>query len=218
MGAEDLRVPRCANCGAEKTPENCSFNAKYRDGYMSWCKACTTESGRRSRARLTEEQWEERLARRREQRARNRDAINARKRAERQADPKRYREQERRRYQQNPEAGRARQRRYRDRNLEAVRRRYQRWETENREHRLLLNSRRRARLANAFAEDVDRHVVLERDDGMCGICGEDVNPFDFQVDHIVPLVHGGLHNYENSQVAHRLCNQRKNVHLVEEVA
>ncbi len=51
---------------------------------------------------------------------------------------------------------------------------------------------------------------------MCGICGEDVDPFDFQVDHIVPLVHGGLHNYENSQVAHPLCNQRKNVRLVEE--
>src|SRR5207244_4031150 len=34
---------------------------------------------------------------------------------------------------------------------------------------------RRARLLNAFVEVVDRRVVLARDEGLCGICG---NPVD----------------------------------------
>lgn len=55
-----------------------------------------------------------------------------------------------------------------------------------------------------------RLVVLEREDGVCGICGEDVDPFDFHVDHIIPLCEQGEHSYENLQIAHPLCNQRKN--------
>lgn len=199
----------------EKTPENCSSNAKYRDGYMSWCKACTAESSRRSYLRKAPE---ERRAQARKWREANREKRKTQRNAERRADPERYREQERKRYAANPEAGRKRQREYRARHLEAVRGRYRKWEAENYERRLVINSRRRARLAGAFVEDVDRHVVLKRDDGVCGICGEDVDPFDFQVDHILPLARAGFPNYQNSQVVHPLCNQRKNVRLVEGVA
>lgn len=53
-------------------------------------------------------------------------------------------------------------------------------------------------------------AVLEMDDGICGICGEDVDPFDFHVDHIIPCSKGGEHSYANVQVAHPKCNQRKN--------
>lgn len=70
-------------------------------------------------------------------------------------------------------------------------------------------SRRRSLKRGAFVEDVHPLVVLERADGECGICGGDVDPFQFDVDHIVPLVRGGLHNYENSQAAHPVCNRRK---------
>lgn len=52
-------------------------------------------------------------------------------------------------------------------------------------------------------------VVLELDDGVCGVCGEDVNPFDFQVDHVIPRSKGGEHSYANTQVAHRRCNELK---------
>lgn len=68
----------------------------------------------------------------------------------------------------------------------------------------MLNSLRRVRLVGAFVEDVDRHIALEHDDGICGISHEDVDPFNFQVDHVVPLTRGGLHNYENRQTAHPL--------------
>lgn len=52
-------------------------------------------------------------------------------------------------------------------------------------------------------------AVLERDDGVCGICGEDVDPFDFHVDHIIPCAQGGEHSYENVQLAHPGCNTKK---------
>lgn len=52
-------------------------------------------------------------------------------------------------------------------------------------------------------------VVLEMDDGICGICGEDVDPERFDIDHVIPLSKGGEHSYANVQVAHRSCNSRK---------
>jgi 5-methylcytosine-specific restriction endonuclease McrA len=54
-------------------------------------------------------------------------------------------------------------------------------------------------------------VVLERDDGVCGICGEDVDPFHFTIDHIVACRDGGEHSYANVQLAHNACNIRKGV-------
>jgi 5-methylcytosine-specific restriction endonuclease McrA len=72
-------------------------------------------------------------------------------------------------------------------------------------------ARREALKRAAFVEDVDSLVVLERHDGACGICGGDVDPFDFHVDHIVPLARGGEHSYRNTQPAHPVCNLRKGV-------
>jgi len=52
---------------------------------------------------------------------------------------------------------------------------------------------------------------LERDDGRCGLCGGDVDPLDFHVDHVQPLAAGGLHGYFNVQAAHPACNVRTGV-------
>lgn len=74
-------------------------------------------------------------------------------------------------------------------------------------------SAQRARSAARRARCVDvvhPLVVLELHDGVCGICGEDVDPLDFHVDHIVQLVHGGEHSYENTQPACPPCNLAKN--------
>jgi 5-methylcytosine-specific restriction endonuclease McrA len=75
--------------------------------------------------------------------------------------------------------------------------------------RTMLEARRRARKRAAFVEDVHSLVVLERDDGVCGICGGDVDPMNFDVDHVVPLARGGEHSYANVQAAHPPCNTRK---------
>lgn len=69
--------------------------------------------------------------------------------------------------------------------------------------------RYRARKVAAYMEDVHPLVLLERDDGICGICGHDVDPMAYDIDHIVPLSRGGEHSYANTQVAHPLCNKRK---------
>jgi 5-methylcytosine-specific restriction endonuclease McrA len=75
-------------------------------------------------------------------------------------------------------------------------------------------SLRRARKRGAtHIEHVDPLVVLELHDGVCGICGEDVDPFDYHVDHIVPLSRGGYHNLTNSQPAHPFCNISKGCEL-----
>jgi 5-methylcytosine-specific restriction endonuclease McrA/biotin operon repressor len=71
------------------------------------------------------------------------------------------------------------------------------------------NHARRARFAGQYVERVESLIVLERDDGVCGICGGDVDPMRFHVDHIIPLSKGGVHAYSNVQVAHPSCNVRK---------
>jgi 5-methylcytosine-specific restriction endonuclease McrA len=68
---------------------------------------------------------------------------------------------------------------------------------------------RRARRLKQFVEDVESAVLFERDQGICGICGEAVDPLDFQMDHRVPLCQGGEHSYANTQVSHPRCNLRK---------
>lgn len=92
------------------------------------------------------------------------------------------------------------------------------WNKEHPEAAVTHYARRRTRFTGAHIEDVVRLVVLERDDGVCGICGEDVDPFDFHVDHVVPLARGGEHSYANAQVAHPFCNLSKNDSLPWEMA
>jgi 5-methylcytosine-specific restriction endonuclease McrA len=68
---------------------------------------------------------------------------------------------------------------------------------------------RRARERDQFVEQVDPHIVFERDEGICGICHCAVDVADYHVDHVIPLARGGEHSYANVQVAHPTCNRRK---------
>jgi 5-methylcytosine-specific restriction endonuclease McrA len=78
------------------------------------------------------------------------------------------------------------------------------------------NLRRRARLMNAFVEDVDLGELWTRDAGICGICSEPVeadlawpDKFSKTLDHVIPLSRGGEHSWANAQLAHAVCNSRK---------
>lgn len=77
---------------------------------------------------------------------------------------------------------------------------------------------RAKRLGARFVEYVDPLVVLEADDGACGICGEDVDPDRFDIDHTFPLGPYGEHSYANVQAAHPACNRRKGGRILEEAA
>lgn len=71
---------------------------------------------------------------------------------------------------------------------------------------------RRAKLYNQFVEYVDRKKVLNDYNSKCGICNEQITG-DFHVDHIIPIVKGGLHSYSNVQPAHPECNLHKHAKL-----
>jgi 5-methylcytosine-specific restriction endonuclease McrA len=51
--------------------------------------------------------------------------------------------------------------------------------------------------------------VFERDEGICGICGEPVAREEFDVDHVIPLALGGEHSYANVRLSHVPCNRRR---------
>lgn len=119
------------------------------------------------------------------------------------------REYSRRFREENPELARERQRDSRAIHGHKYNARHAQWKRDNKERCADLENARRARKLNQFVEDVDRLVLLELDDGLCGVCGSDVDPMSFHVDHVVPLSKGGEHSYANTQVAHPVCNIRK---------
>lgn len=74
--------------------------------------------------------------------------------------------------------------------------------------------KRRAKAIDAFVEHVDRRVVYERDKGICGICKKRVDPAErWHVDHVIALAIGGLHCYDNVQLAHGSCNRKKHTSI-----
>jgi hypothetical protein len=59
--------------------------------------------------------------------------------------------------------------------------------------------------------------LMKRDQGICGICEEDVvdteGPMRPSIDHVIPLARGGLHQVENLQLAHYRCNLSKGARI-----
>lgn len=156
--------------------------------------------------------------------------MNARRRAAYEADPEPTKARARAYYAANREAEMAKRRenyeRHRDRYLENARRWFEenrerhadntrRWRIENRQRKISLEQNRRARAGGYHLEDVDRLEVLARYGGLCGICGQPVDPENFDVDHIIPHSAGGLHCYANVQPSHRPCNAGKKNRLRE---
>lgn len=94
-------------------------------------------------------------------------------------------------------------------NREARVARARQWQIDNPDRHAANERARRAKIDGLFVEYVHPLAVLELHDGVCGICGEDVDPADFQVDHIEPVSLGGEHSYSNTQPAHPVCNMRK---------
>lgn len=89
-----------------------------------------------------------------------------------------------------------------------------------------INKRLRESKAKSNGE-VDYSITLtkliERDKGVCQLCGRKVDETDYvyvndnfiagnnypSIDHIVPLSKGGVHQWDNVQLAHRICNSIK---------
>lgn len=75
--------------------------------------------------------------------------------------------------------------------------------------------------------EVDTSITLdkliERDEGICHICGEKIDKEDYSyidgvkcvgnsypsIDHVIPVSKGGTHTWDNVKLAHMVCNARK---------
>jgi 5-methylcytosine-specific restriction endonuclease McrA len=216
-------VKECIKCGKVK-PLEAFYRSKWGDGRRNDCKACQEEIRRERKGSTPRRKLppEMRYCKRCDtvqpitefyRDSWKKDAQHGRsftcrtcKRAKRKAaywdDPDAARQRTRESYRRNADKHRAYGNQYRRDHLEDFARR---------------EAERRARQAGACVEHVDRLVLLEMDDGVCGICGEDVDPLAFEVDHIVPLSRGGEHSYANTQVAHRRCNNEKRARLMDEL-
>lgn len=62
---------------------------------------------------------------------------------------------------------------------------------------------------------IDRQAIYQRDQGICYLCGQTVDPTDFHLDHRVPIARGGTDTPDNVRVAHPRCNLRKAARLLD---
>lgn len=73
----------------------------------------------------------------------------------------------------------------------------------------VLRSRRKASLRPGRAPV--RTEVWERDGGLCHICDALVQMGEpWEMDHVIPIVHGGTDEMRNVAVSHEKCNHQKN--------
>jgi 5-methylcytosine-specific restriction endonuclease McrA len=56
---------------------------------------------------------------------------------------------------------------------------------------------------------ISASYVYLRDRGRCHICRGLVKPEEVSLDHLIPVVDGGLTTYENLKLAHRNCNSSR---------
>jgi len=74
--------------------------------------------------------------------------------------------------------------------------------------------RRAERLRAAPRERIDRELIFERDEWLCGICGELVAPADATVAHVVPVAPGVADTAANLRLAHAISNSRRQAHTL----
>lgn len=76
--------------------------------------------------------------------------------------------------------------------------------------------KRRMLMISGEYEKIDRDTLFDRDNGICGICDLEIDknlnwpdPGFFSIDHVIPVIKGGSHTYDNVQAAHLYCNMVK---------
>lgn len=188
----------CSQCGEVKPLEEFNREKRMKDGRRSDCKECTKQRNRR----LYLKDRDKRLAQRKDYYEANRERLILEMKAYDAA---------------NREDKIARNRAWREANRELATERTREWRKANPDRTSLHKQRKRARKRAVPCEPIMRTEIFERDEGLCGICGEAVDPANWHLDHIVPLARGGHHVHENVQVAHPACNMRKWAHLPEEL-
>jgi hypothetical protein len=177
----------CTKCRIEKYLD-CFHNSKAgKLGKTSWCKKCNTEN---------KSAW----------RAKNPESVAEGNKKQR-------------------DSGYIQQ--WRDSNKESIKKKHHDWYLQNKQ-RVAINKKswvalnpdryaeinrnwaanRKARERASFVESINRETVLKRDNSICYLCEKEIKT-EWQLDHIVPYVLGGKHEYKNVACTHQYCNASK---------
>lgn len=190
-------MKRCKKCGIDFPATTEYFHRSGRDGLYTYCKTCTIESSRayyaanKARHAETVKAWRDANPERRAEADKAWREANKARRAEtnkawNEAHPERM-----------AEASRA----YKAAHPDKVR-------TDNNRRRALVH---RAGGTHTIA---DIRAQLKRQKGRCYWCGEKVT--EYEVDHVIPLLHGGSNGPENLVIACPDCNRKKGTRLPHE--
>lgn len=92
------------------------------------------------------------------------------------------------------------------------------------------NHRKRARkFGRTYERGITLRKVVDRFGLTCSLCGEPCDwndhswseycgPLYPSIDHIIPLCKGGNHEWSNVQVAHIICNSKKETSIIDEIS
>lgn len=92
----------------------------------------------------------------------------------------------------------------------------ERWSKRQRVKDKRRDDRRRARLAGAEYERVDRGEIIRRDNSTCYLCSTKLALAEIHLDHVIPLARGGSHTASNLRVACAKCNLAKGAMTLDE--
>lgn len=190
MQPDSITAKACTKCGLIKPLTGFYRDKRRKDAHTSECKDCKQALNRRWKAKS--HACMNRAARKRYAANREINAARARQ-----------------RHLLNPEIARAASRRWRQANPIKAQEAQRRWRQANRPRHVEHVQNRRAQKAAHFIDDVRADVLYGRDGGKCGICRKSVPRIQASIDHIIPLSKDGEHNYRNTQLAHRACNNRR---------
>lgn len=144
----------------------------------------------------------------------DREAARREKRAQwRLQNRERLREQRRAYYWADPERHRAKCREYKEKNPHRASYSHQVLASPNAEEiklrRASHSQLRRARQRGGRYEAISLRELIQRDHGICHLCGGGESADSWSMDHLKPVSQGGEHTWANVKLAHRLCNVRR---------
>lgn len=150
----------------------------------------------------------------------NQEKILVKKRAYREANREKTSERRRAAYAANRDERLKKRREYEDANREKIYERNRSWRQANPEKERAKSSRRRALQRQVPTARYTDGYVLAMTDSRCHLCGKSWEGIErglktWQVDHIIPIKHGGWDVPENVTLACAKCNQRKNATMPE---
>lgn len=202
----------CTRCGKSKLLSEFYTDKRVRSGKCSICKSCANKKSleyartHKEQRRLTNKKYNDTHV---EQKRKLSEA---------------YKEQARQNVKlwirENQSRKKEMDRHYREKNLLKIKNRYRKYYEENienyrsyriihREHRKILQTQRRAREMGAGGNGLssEQWGVIKRDyNYRCAYCGQKK---ELTIDHIVPLIKGGLHDKANVAPACKSCNSSK---------